>query len=133
MKGLGGVPLGVFMACSGPSRAPPVATVPPNRCPRTVPSNTGRGSRRPGPRGNYCLIPSRRRYLLETIEARLRGGGGCERFREEFCCTRGGYGLYRFQSAWKTSSCSLLKLLSISVRPSIAIVCQCDIYRDIPT
>ena len=73
MKGLRGVPLGVVMACSGPSSAPPVATVPPNRCPRTVPCNTGRGSRIPGPRGSYCLIPSRRWYLLETIEARLRG------------------------------------------------------------
>ena len=75
MKGLGGVPLGVVMACSGPSGTPPVATVFPNRCPRTVLSNTGRGSRIPGPRGSYCLVPSRRWYLLETIGARLRGGG----------------------------------------------------------
>ena len=75
MKGLRGVPLGVVMACSGPSGAPPVATVPPNCCPRTVPSNTGRGSSTPGPRGSYCLIPSRRWYLLEAIEARLHGGG----------------------------------------------------------
>ena len=90
VKGLGGVPLGVFMACSGPSRAPPVATVPPNRCPRTVPSNTGRGSRRPGPRGNYCLIPSRRRYLLETIEARLRGGGVVSVFARSFVVLEAG-------------------------------------------
>ena len=57
MKGLRGVPLSVVMACSGPSGAPFVATVPPNHCPRIVPSNTGRGSRIPGPRGPYCLIP----------------------------------------------------------------------------
>ena len=37
---LGGTPLGVVKACSGPSGSPPVATVPPNRCLRTVPSNT---------------------------------------------------------------------------------------------
>ena len=75
VKGLRGGPLGVVMACSGPSGAPLVATVPPNRCPRSEPSNTGRGSRIPGPRGSYCLIPSRRWYLLETNEARLCEGG----------------------------------------------------------
>ena len=58
VKGLGGVPLGIIMACSGPSGAPPVAKVPPNRCLCTVPSNTGRGSRIPGLRGSYCLVPS---------------------------------------------------------------------------
>ena len=29
----------------------------------------------PGPRGSYCSIPSRRRYLLEIVEARLHGEG----------------------------------------------------------
>ena len=36
MEGLGGTPLGVVRACSGPSGAPLAATVPPHRCPRTV-------------------------------------------------------------------------------------------------
>ena len=31
--------MGIVGACSGPSGAPSVATVPPNHCPRTVPSN----------------------------------------------------------------------------------------------
>ena len=84
VKGVTSVPLGVVMACSGPSGAPPVATVSPDRCPRTVPSNTGRGSRISGPRGSYCLIPSRRWYLLETIEARLRGGGVVSVFARRF-------------------------------------------------
>ena len=37
MEGLGGTPLGVVRACSGPSGAPLAATVPPHRRPRTVP------------------------------------------------------------------------------------------------
>ena len=84
VKGLGGVPLGVVMACSGSSGAPPVATVPPNRCPRTVPSNTRRCSRISVPRGSYCPIPSRRWYLLETIEARLRRRGVVSVFARSF-------------------------------------------------
>ena len=84
VKGLGGVPLGVVMACSGPSGAPPVATVPPNRRPRIVTSNTGGGSRIPGPRGFHCLNPSRRCYLLETIEARLRRRGIASVFARKF-------------------------------------------------
>ena len=83
-KGLRGVPLGVVMACSGPSGVPLVVTVPSNRCPRTVPSNTGRGNRIPGPRDSYSLILSRSWYLLETIEARLRGGGVASVFARRF-------------------------------------------------
>ena len=75
VKGLEGTPLGVVRASSGLSGAHSVATLPPNRCPRTVTSNMGHGSRTPGPRGSYCPISSRRWYLLETIEARLHGGG----------------------------------------------------------
>ena len=90
MKGLGGVLLGVVMACSGPSGAPPVATVPPNRCPRTLPSNTGHGSRIPGPRGSYCLVPSRPWYLLEKIRARLRGGGVVSVFARSFVLLEAG-------------------------------------------
>ena len=43
VKRLGGTPLGVVGAGSGSSGAPPVAPVAPDRCPRTVPLNTGRG------------------------------------------------------------------------------------------
>ena len=43
VKRLGGTPLGMVGACSGPSGAPPVAPVDPDRCPRTIPPNTGRG------------------------------------------------------------------------------------------
>ena len=37
VKRLGGTPLGMVGACSGPSCAPPVTPVAPVRCPRTVP------------------------------------------------------------------------------------------------
>ena len=36
-------PPGVVGACSGPSGAPPVAPVAPDRCPCTVPLSTGHG------------------------------------------------------------------------------------------
>ena len=88
MKGLGGVLLGAVMACYETSGTSPVATVPPNRCPRTAPSNTRRGSRIPGPRGSYCLIPSRRSNLLETIKARLCGGRIVSVFARSFLYLR---------------------------------------------
>ena len=85
VEGLGCTPLGVVRVFSGPSGAPPVGTVPPNRYPRTIyPPNTGRGSRTPDPRGSYCPIPSRRWYLLETIEARLHGEGVVSVFARSF-------------------------------------------------
>ena len=90
MEGLRGTPLGVVRACSGSSGAPTVVTVPPNRCPRTVRSNTGCGSRTPGPRGSYCLIHLRRWYLLETIEARLCGGGIVSVFVRSFVVLEAG-------------------------------------------
>ena len=90
MERLGGTFLGIAGACSGPSGAPPVATVPPNRFPRTVPSNAGRGSRTNGPRGSYCLIPSRRWYLLETIKARLHGRGVVNIFAGSFVVLEAG-------------------------------------------
>ena len=40
---LGGMPLCLVGACSGPSGAPPVAPIAPDRCPRTVPPSRGRG------------------------------------------------------------------------------------------
>ena len=78
------MPLGVVRAYSGPSGAPHVATGPLNRCPCTVPSNTERGSRSPGPRGSYCPIASPRWYLLETTEACLHEGGVVSVFARSF-------------------------------------------------
>ena len=49
VEGLGVESLDVALVCSGPSGAPLAVTAPPNRCPRSVPSSTGRGSRKPGP------------------------------------------------------------------------------------
>ena len=92
MEGSGGTPLGVVRACSGPFGAPPVATVPPNRCSQTVPSNTGRGSRTPDPRGSYCPIPSQWWYLLETIEVCLHGGGVVLVFARRFVVLEAGVG-----------------------------------------
>ena len=43
MKRLRDTPPGVVGACSGPSGAPPVAPVAPDRCPRAVLLSTGRG------------------------------------------------------------------------------------------
>ena len=43
VKRLRGTPLGVVGACSGPSGAPPVTPVAPNRCPCAVLLSTGRG------------------------------------------------------------------------------------------
>ena len=84
VEGLEGTSLGAVKTYSGPSGAPPVAKIPPNRCLCTVPSNTGRGSRTPGLRGSYCPIPSRRWYLLEIIEACLHGGGVVSVFARSF-------------------------------------------------
>ena len=43
VKRLWGTPLGVVGACSGPSGAPPVTPVAPNRCPCAVLLSTGHG------------------------------------------------------------------------------------------
>ena len=43
VKRLRGTPPGVIGACSGPSGAPPVAPVAPDRCPCAVLLSTGRG------------------------------------------------------------------------------------------
>ena len=78
---LGGTPLGIVGACSRPSDAPPVATVPPDRCPRTVPSNAGRGSRTPGREGLDRFLrdggiywkQSKRIFMGEGLRAFSRG------------------------------------------------------------
>ena len=80
MKRLGGTTLGIIGACSRPSGAPPVATVSPNCCPT------------PGPRESYCPIPSRRWYLLETIEARLHGREVVSVFAGSFVVLEAGVG-----------------------------------------
>ena len=114
MEDSGGIPLGTVKAYSEPSGRPLVATVSPNRCPRSVLSNMKRGSHIPGLTGSYCPILSRWWYLLKIIEERLHGGGVVSVFTRSYC-TWSTCGLYRFQNAWKTLSCSLLKLLRISV------------------
>ena len=103
VKRLGGTPLGMVGACSGPSGAPPTAPVAPDRCPRTVPPNTGRGVvhlTREGPTARFLYDGGT--YWIQS--KRVFTGRGCERFREEFCCTCGRCGLYRFHRARKTSS-----------------------------
>ena len=92
MKRLRGTALAIVGACSRPSGAPPVATVPPNRCSCIVPSRAGRGSRTPGPRESYCPIPLRRWYLLETIEVRLHGRGVVSVFAGSFVVLEAGVG-----------------------------------------
>ena len=71
VKRLRGTPPGVVGACSGPSGAPPVAPVVPDRCPCAVLLSTGRGVlhlAREGPTARFRLW-----YLLEIVEARLHG------------------------------------------------------------
>ena len=86
VKRLGGTPLAMVGACSGPSGAPPVVSVALGRCTRTVPPQYGTRGRTPGPRGSYCSIPSQRWYLLGTVEARLHGEG-LRAFSREVQCT----------------------------------------------
>ena len=74
MTQLRGTPPGVVRACSGPSGAPPVASVTPWLSSCGASEYRTRGLI-PGPRGSYCSIPSRRWYLLEIVEARLHGEG----------------------------------------------------------
>ena len=133
VKGSGGTPLGVVMPCSGPSDAPPVATVPPNRCPRAVPSSARRDSRTPGPRGSYCSIPSRRWYLLETIEARLHGGGVVSVFARSFVVLEAGVDYTDFKVHGKHRAVVGWSCLGFLFYPSVATVRRCDIYRAIPT
>ena len=81
VKRLRGTSPGVVGACSGPSGAPPVASVAPWLSSCGASSYRTRGLI-PGPRGSYCSIPSRRWYLLEIVEARLHGER-CECFSRE--------------------------------------------------
>ena len=99
MKRLQGTPPGVVGACSGPSGAPPVAPVAPDRCPCTVLLSTGRGSctwpervllldsvTTVVPIGNSRSTSSRGGVV--SVFARgfnaLAAGGGCKCFREGF-------------------------------------------------
>ena len=132
VKRLRGTPLGVVGAYSGPSGAPPVARVAPNRCPCAVLLSTGRGVVqlvREGPTarfrhdgGSYW---KRSNHVLT--------GRGCQCFCEGFYCTCGRWGLYRFYRVWKILSCGVLGLLKVSVSAMLATVRCSDIYCDIPT
>ena len=79
---LGGTPQGIVGACSELSGAPPVAPVASDRCPRTVPPNTGRGVihlAREGPTARF--LHEGGTYWKQS--KRVLTGRGCERFREE--------------------------------------------------
>ena len=98
VKQLRGTPLVVVGACSGPSGAPPVAPVAPNRCPCAVLLNTGRGVlhlAREGPTARFRHDDSTHwKYSKHVFTGR-----GCECFsREVLMYLRG---LYRFYRAWK--------------------------------
>ena len=83
VKRLGGTPLGMVGASSGPSGAPPVAPVAPDRCPRTVPPNTGRGIVhlvREGPTARF--LHNGGTYWKQS--KRVFTGRGREGFRETF-------------------------------------------------
>ena len=74
VKRLWGTPLGVVGAYSGPSGAPPVTPVAPNRCPCAVLLSTGRGVlhlAREGPTARFRHDG----YLLDIVEAHLHGEG----------------------------------------------------------
>ena len=99
MKRLRGTPPGVVGACFGPSGAPPVAPVAPDRCPCAVLLSTGRGSytwpervllldfvttvvpignsRSTSSRGGVVSVFARGFNVLVT-------GGGCKYSREGF-------------------------------------------------
>ena len=86
VKRLGGTPMGMVGACSGPSGAPSVAPVAPDRCPCTVPPDTGRGVIHLAREGLTA------RFLHDGCtywkqSKRVFTGRGCERFCEEFCST----------------------------------------------
>ena len=83
VKWLGGTPLGMVEACSGPSGAPPLAPVALDRCPRKVPPSTGRGVvylAREGPTARF--LHNGGTYWKQAKH--IITGRGCERFREEF-------------------------------------------------
>ena len=87
VKRLRGTPTGVVGACSGPSGAPPVAPVAPDRCPCAVLLITGRGvdsvttvvpignSRSTSSRGGVVSVFARGFNVLAT-------DGSCKCFRE---------------------------------------------------
>ena len=83
VKRLRGTPPGLVGACSGPSGAPPVAPVAPDRCPCTVPLSTGRGVlhlAREGPAARFRHDGST--YWKQSKQVFTRRG--CECFREGF-------------------------------------------------
>ena len=132
MKRLWGTPLGVVGAYSGPSGAPPVTPVAPNRCPCAVLLSTGHGVlhlAREGPTARFR--PDGGTYWTESTH--VFTGRGCQCFRERFRCTCDRWGLYRFYRVWKILSCGVLGLLKVSVSAMLATVRCSDIYCDIPT
>ena len=115
MEGSGGTSLSAVRESFYPADPALVAIFPPNHCLRILTSNNEGGSRTPGLRQLCHQFLSRGQFIMEQPSSRERR---CERLGEEFCCTQETCGLYRFQSAWKSLSCHLLKLLRISVSGS---------------
>ena len=109
VKRLWGTPLGVIGAYSGPSGAPPVTPVTPNRCPCAVLFSTGRGVlhlAREGPTARFRHDGG----TYWTSSKHVFTGRRCQCFRERFQCTCDRWGLYRFYRVWKILSCGVLGL-----------------------
>ena len=75
MKRLWGTPLDVVGAYSGPSGAPPITPVAPNRCPCAVLLSAGRGVLHLAREGSTARFRHDGGTLLEIVEARLHGEG----------------------------------------------------------
>ena len=119
-KRLRGTVLSVVGACSGPSGAPPVAPVAPNRCPCTVPLSTERGVLHLAREGFTARFHHDGGTYWKQSK-HVFTGRGCECFREGFQFTCDRWGLYRFYRAWKILSCGVLGLLEV---PVSAILCH---------
>ena len=129
---LGGTLLGMIGACSGSSGAPLVAPVAPDRCSRTVPPNTGRGSY-PWPERVLLLDSVTTVVPIGNSRSTSSRGGVVSVFAKSFnileaggCCTDSTvHGKHR---AVICRGC-----LWFLFRPSIATVCHSHIYSAVPT
>ena len=101
-------------ACSGPSGAPPVAPVAPDRCPRTVPPSTGRVV-------VHLVREGHATRFLHTVVSIENGRSASSRgevvgvFARSFDVLEAGGACTDSTVHGKTSSCGLLRLLKVSV------------------
>ena len=132
MQRSGGTPLGMVGACSGPSGAPPVVPVAPDRCPCTMPPSTGRGVM-PWPERVLLLDSFTTVVPIENSRSASARGGVVSVFARSFnvleavgvCTDSIVQRKHRAVVCW-----GCLRFL---FRPSIATVRHSDIYRAIPT